>query len=109
MKRLFVFLVTGLLLTLTSLPAEAGRARIHVQVTLGGAVVLGGAALFWSISYAAQSSRKEDPSREEAHFVSLPEETLEEKAPFNQDPLIPARLAAFGSSLIEFPILVFRW
>lgn len=58
MKWTWVLIVTALLMLMQPLKAEA-RTSVYVSVGIGGAVVVGGAFIYWSVSHSSRVSIRE--------------------------------------------------
>jgi len=129
MKRRFLIPLVGLLILFGPTLARADS-QVYVSFSVGGAVVIGAGVIYWGVSSSSRVSESAPPE-ENPNRLSLrkngsaenPVRTIQfvpQLSPQFVQPHVPIgerTRADFGSipndsrvaSLVELPLLVFRW
>ncbi len=125
MRRGILILAIAFVMIVRPVPGRA-ETRVYVNVSVGGAVVIGAGALFWSFSYTSQVSLNK-PSEKNPGRLSLTTNAFDPGSLRDIQlipQLIPQSLPAeertcvaitsllhvpYETSSVEVPLLIFRW
>ena len=95
MKCIWIIPIVGLLLVIEPLTAEAGRTRVYISISVGGAVIVGGAFIAWSLTYGTRVSKKDpgpSPLPSPAYSTT---EFLEQRSKISTDRFIQSNPEGF--------------
>jgi len=124
MKRTVVALVLGLSLALWPFEDSVAETRVYVSFSIGGAVIVGGGLLIWSLTYASQVSQFVPRIEHSSHLRFEVNEPNPQAAPSligsftgvregrettATDLFVEKRPEPVPPPLLELPLLVFRW
>jgi hypothetical protein len=102
MKRIVALLIAALALTVGSPSAGAAETRVYFSISVGGAMVVGGGLLFWSLTYGSVrvSKRGTEPQPIPSLLSSVGDDPLPLHSDRSTDP---------NEDLIRLPLLIYRW
>lgn len=121
MRRGILILAIAFVMIVRPSPGRA-ETRVYVNVSVGGAVMIGAGALFWSFSYTSQVSQNK-PLEKNPGRLSLTTNAFDPGS-LRDIQLIPQSLPAeertrvdittllyapYETSSVEVPLLIFRW
>lgn len=109
MRRTVIALVMGLSLALWPFEDSVAETRVYVSFSIGGAVIVGGGLLFWSLTYASRVSQDEPDPQAAPSLISSLTDTHERREVTATDLFAENRPGLVPPPLLELPLFVFRW
>ena len=109
MKRTVIALVIGLSLALWPFEDSVAETRVYVSFSIGGAVIVGGGLLIWSLTYSSQVSRNEPDLPAAPSLIGSFTGVREGRETTATDLFVEKRPEPVPPPLLELPLLVFRW
>ncbi len=109
MRRTVIALVMGLSLALWPFEDSVAETRVYVSFSIGGAVIVGGGLLIWSLTYASQVSRNEPDLQAAPSLISSFTDAPEGREATATDLFAEKRPEPVPPPLLELPLFVFRW
>jgi len=108
-KWVWIIPIVILLMVIEPLTAEAGRTRVYISISVGGAVVVGGAFIAWSLTYGTRVSKK-DPSPSPLPslayaFTELPGQTSHPAF----DRFLQSNSSGNEPLALEVPLFIYQW
>lgn len=108
MKWPWVLILTAFLMFMHPLRAEA-RTSVYVSIGIGGAAVVGGAFIFWSISHSSRVSIRE-PATSPFPLETLSLRIFEGVTPYLSTDQFKQDDSEKSQGLtIELPVFRYRW
>lgn len=109
MKRTVIALVMGLSLALWPFEDSVAETRVYVSFSVGGAVIVGGGLLIWSLTYASRVSQNEPDPQAAPFLISSLTDASERREATATDLFVEKRPEPVPPPLLELPLWVFRW
>jgi hypothetical protein len=109
MKWIFVLFIAGSLLILQPRLAEAGRTTVYIGVSVGGAAIVGGAFLIWSLSYSTRVSKQDTIPNPFPSLISTARNNQRHRTKPISHQLLQMDGQPSQSLKVELPLFRFQW
>ncbi|MGH7274165.1 MAG: hypothetical protein ACREIQ_06905 [Nitrospiria bacterium] len=109
MKWIWIIPIIALLVVIDPLTAEAERTRVYISISVGGAVIVGGAFIAWSLTYGTRVSQKDPgPSPLPALAYALTELPGQTSNPAF-DRFLQRSSSGNQPLALEVPLFIYQW
>lgn len=109
MKWISIIMMVAILLVYQPMTVEAASTRVYVSISIGGALIVGGGFLAWSLSYGSRVSKKDPNPTPLPSLASNVMEFQGEKFKTFVDRSFQISPEGFQPLKVELPLLVYHW